>query len=1246
MFAGVCGVFAGVIRRVNPSVFVTICSALFFVLQLNAQDCKKAAEKYAEGEALAGKEEYSKALSAFLKAADEQKKCKPMNIEELAKPYTYSGYCAYMLEDYMAARNYYGQAEALYLQSNNLSEISALSYNLGMTFAALGQADSCLFFFNKGAAIDSVAGDVANQAMKIYNVAFIFYNSGLYEQALGLFLRLQPIYDNTSEDAYISFNYSNTAMVYMAMGYYQEAAEYYEKSFLLSEKTDQHQQTSIIAYNLAILSETMMDYEASVSWYLKSIDFERLSGDTTNVLTKHNNIGMLFKDVGKYKEALVYLNLAKAMAERIQSAEDIAVVLNNIGLVYQAFGDMKQAMEYHKRAIEIDREAGLLDDIAIHINNLGLDYQYLGDYDTALEKFEEALQLDTKAGRKERLHIRNSNIGLVFYAKGDFQKALSYFSAALIDANELEDYLKAAVYLNNVGLCYEKSGEFKEAMNSFRKAAEINLSIGNDARYAENLNCLGMVYADMGAYDTAISYYHLAMEINLRDSLIEDIAIVQSNIGTVYKEWGQFENAILNYRESIKYEINSGSKNNLSKKYNNLGVLFYEMEKYDSAITYHNLALELDRLMHKTEDLATDLNNIGMVYYANQDFKLAAKFISEALEIARENGYNDMISTALSNLGLLEMAQDNNDKAVEFFKEALKIDELSGRKPQIAILLNNIAGALFQKEDYPGAIEYYNRAIELFEEIRRTAPVEARREYMEQIAEAYREVLMCYVLENDVPSAFAINERMKAKVLAEQIAGTDTSAAYIRLEDLGQKMQKDEAYILFSSSGKSLITEFLVTPDSAFHLFINKWRVIDTLFKVCSRTLQGQISQQLTERENKIFDGIVANSDVETREEEEVENKLFEAIITYYREQIIDPQVVNDADFRAIGQVLFAIFIGSVDRPMQGIRKLTFVADGILGYLPFETLTCNDGKYLVENFDVSYAQSLTILDLTGKRKYSDTRKPILAMGGAVYHAETYKQDMSAANSIVASTAISGKKRGYLGDINSKQLDYITKLAAEKESTSSEMKDVYEMLGLSSWQNLGGSLAEMREIVAIVPGADTLSGVNLNEAKIKRMSADGKLKDYKVLHFSTHGITVPEIPELSALILSRKSETATVESEDGYLRMTEIANLKIEADFVNLSACETGLGKIYSAEGVVGISQAFLVAGAKGVSVSLWEVADISTVQFMAGLYQKVEKDKISYNAALNAMKREFIAGKFGNELRHPFFWAPFVYYGN
>ena len=110
-------------------------------------------------------------------------------------------------------------------------------------------------------------------------------------------------------------------------------------------------------------------------------------------------------------------------------------------------------------------------------------------------------------------------------------------------------------------------------------------------------------------------------------------------------------------------------------------------------------------------------------------------------------------------------------------------------------------------------------------------------------------------------------------------------------------------------------------------------------------------------------------------------------------------------------------------------------------------------------------------------------------------------------------------------------------------------------------------------------------------------------------------------------------------------MDKIEQLKLKADFVNLSACETGLGKIFGGEGIVGLTQSFLLAGANGLSVSLWSVNDASTSKFMVALYNLVEQKKIGYGDAITEIKRDFIQGKFGEVYKSPYYWAPFVYYG-
>jgi CHAT domain-containing protein len=117
---------------------------------------------------------------------------------------------------------------------------------------------------------------------------------------------------------------------------------------------------------------------------------------------------------------------------------------------------------------------------------------------------------------------------------------------------------------------------------------------------------------------------------------------------------------------------------------------------------------------------------------------------------------------------------------------------------------------------------------------------------------------------------------------------------------------------------------------------------------------------------------------------------------------------------------------------------------------------------------------------------------------------------------------------------------------------------------------------------------------------------------------------------------------TKNAEDGYLTVEEAALLNLNADFVNLSACETGLGKIEQGDGVIGLTRAFQVAGANMVGVTLWTVDDKATMKFMVSVYEKVYKKGKSYIEAYAETKREFMRSQ---QYSSPYYWCPFVLYG-
>ncbi|HZI17936.1 MAG TPA: CHAT domain-containing tetratricopeptide repeat protein [Pyrinomonadaceae bacterium] len=189
--------------------------------------------------------------------------------------------------------------------------------------------------------------------------------------------------------------------------------------------------------------------------------------------------------------------------------------------------------------------------------------------------------------------------------------------------------------------------------------------------------------------------------------------------------------------------------------------------------------------------------------------------------------------------------------------------------------------------------------------------------------------------------------------------------------------------------------------------------------------------------------------------------------------------------------------------------------------------------------------------------------------------------------------------------------------------------------------LTGTRSEAQQIAKLAAAAghraDTWLDLDASEANVEGRD----LAQYRVVHFATHGLLNTERPQFTGLVLSLVNNR---EGEDGFLRTDEIFNLRLGTPLVMLSACETGLGKEKRGEGVIGLTRAFMYAGAPTVGVSLWSVADKSTADLMTDFYKNLfAKNGGSPAAAMRAARLNMIAGK---KFSAPFYWAPFVLVGD
>jgi len=310
---------------------------------------------------------------------------------------------------------------------------------------------------------------------------------------------------------------------------------------------------------------------------------------------------------------------------------------------------------------------------------------------------------------------------------------------------------------------------------------------------------------------------------------------------------------------------------------------------------------------------------------------------------------------------------------------------------------------------------------------------------------------------------------------------------------------------------------------------------------------------------------------------------------------------------------------------LVGERRMLVVPDGALNYVPFESLVTNAQgadysalSYLVKTNEIAYAPSASVIAVvrqTARRDASRAGGSMLLVADPVFDASDARAKNSAPSAETARDAVRGLTLG------------------------SALADVTNLKGKLKLVRLDGTRSEAEEIAKLARAgggqADVWLDFDANEANLHGR----KLDNYRVVHFATHGLLNAERPQFTGLALSLVGQTQA----DGFLRVDEVFNLRLGSPLVMLSACETGLGKERRGEGVIGLTRAFMYAGAPTVGVSLWSVADKSTAELMPEFYRRLLAGEGGAPAAMRAAQLSMIAGK---RYSAPFYWSPFVMVGD
>jgi len=189
-----------------------------------------------------------------------------------------------------------------------------------------------------------------------------------------------------------------------------------------------------------------------------------------------------------------------------------------------------------------------------------------------------------------------------------------------------------------------------------------------------------------------------------------------------------------------------------------------------------------------------------------------------------------------------------------------------------------------------------------------------------------------------------------------------------------------------------------------------------------------------------------------------------------------------------------------------------------------------------------------------------------------------------------------------------------------------------------FERLPFTLQEAEAIFKAVPEAETKRAIGF-DANLSAV-LDPELRQYRIIHFATHGLLNNSQPELSGIVLSLVDRLGR--PQDGFLRLNEIYNLDLPAELVVLSACRTGLGKEARGEGLIGLTRGFMYSGVPRVVASLWRIDDRAAAELMSAFYEAMFTQHLTPAAALRAAQIKMWQT---SNRQFPHYWAAFVLHG-
>jgi CHAT domain-containing protein/tetratricopeptide (TPR) repeat protein len=936
--------------------------------------------------------------------------------------------------------------------------------------------------------------------------------------------------------------------------------------------------------------------------FAKALSLAKASADRVGEASALNNLGVtaIFAEP---KKALGYLEESLPLSRAAGDHNLEAETLSNLGALYFRMGDPRKSLEYGTRALDLKREAGDRKGELSILTNLASVYSALGDQHRALDALRETLPIQRLSHDQRGEAQTLFTMATAFYQLGEPDKALEVFQQSLPLRRAVGDRIGEAQALQNMGVAQMALGAMQEALATFQTTLPISREL-NDRHLEESLlTNMARIYLQLGEPQEALDYSAQALKIQRQISDKRGEAMALANRGSVFTYMGDSQKAIELYQEALPLLRAASDRAGEADLLAGIGTTLLKRGDAKAALPYYERALDLSRQVDDRRREAVALVNVGSAYLALGERQRASEALDRGLAQLISIGDRIQQSRALYYLARLEKDREEWDRARARLDEALRIDE------QIRA---ELIGHELRSSYFATMADQYEMLIDVLMHLHRLRPDQGFDVRAFETSERARARSLLDLLgearaglRQGVDSALLERERIltaqlhakaerQIQLLSAKRADPRLPGIETEIRGLAMEYQEVEAKILSSSPRYAAFAQ----PQPLALREIQQ-QFLD----------RGTLLLEYATGEDRSFVWAVTSTSFRTFELPK--RSVLEAITRRALGGIASADVGGAREAAAALKELSRTVLGPV-AGLLGTKRLVIVTQGALQYVPFAALPSpsSPGEPLVVSHEVVNLPSASTIAFVRREVANRSRSPkvLAVLADPVFSADDHR--------VLSSGAAKSSRPA---------------VPAEAERSASGFDRV-------SFERLPSTRKEGLAILGLVPPRDSLSALDFDASRATVTS--GLLSRYRFVHIASHGLLNSLHSELSGLVLSLVDRAGR--PQNGFVQTTDVYNLRLNADLVVLSACQTALGKEVRGEGLVGLTRAFMYAGTPRVVASLWTVPDVSTAELMARFYKGMLVNGLRPSAALRQAQVSILREP---RWARPYYWAAFTLQG-